>query len=137
MISLILKMPSATQVITLPEQASPQAKLTLDEIGASYSFNAMPNSREQLSQKLLDILCDDSAETFTFPPSWQVMWMGKLVDIEVTNTDTEGNETTKKGWEVITNLQANFINFLNDDNEGNRPNAVFEPHRFMGLPPRF
>jgi len=135
MISLILKMPSNTQVLPLPPQAAPQAQLTLNEINAAYSFDIMPNSRTQSNQKLLDILCDDSAIDFEFPPSWTVMYMAKLVDIQV--TDAEGNETTKKGWEVITNLQANFINYLNDDNEGNRPSAVFEPHRFMGLPARF
>jgi len=132
-------MPAATQVLTLPEQAATQAKLTLDEINASYPSEMMPNSRTQTSQKLLDILCDDSAIDFEFPPSWQIMYMAKLVDIETINTDTEGNDyiTTEKGWEVITNLPAGFINFLNDDSEGNRPNEIFEPHRFMGLPARF
>jgi len=133
MISLILKMPANTQVLTLPEQASPQAKLTLDEINASYSFEIMPNSRTQTSQKLLDILCDDSAETFTFPPSWTVMYMAKLIPVLY----DENGDTLNEPWEVITPLPANFIDFLNDDSEGNRPDAVFENHRFMGMPVRF
>ena len=133
MISLILRMPSATQVITLPDTAAPQAKQTLDEINASYPSEMMPNSREQLSQKLLDVLCDDSAEFFTFPPSWQVMWMGKLIPVLY---DEEGIALNEP-WEVITPLHASFINFLNDDNEGNRPSAVFENHKFMGMPNRF
>ena len=133
MISLILRMPSATQVVTLPEQAASQAKLTLDEINASYSFEMMPNSREQIGQKLLDVLCDDEAELYEFPPSWAVMYMAKLVPVL---RDEDGNALNEP-WEVITPLHANFINYLNDDNEGARPVAIFEPHRFMGLPARF
>jgi len=133
MISLILKMPANTQVLTLPEQAAPQAKQTLDEINASYSFEMMPNSREQTGQKLLDILCDDSAELYNFPPSWTVMYMAKLVPVLYNGDGISLNEP----WEVITNLPAGFINFLNDDSEGNRPSTVFEPHRYMGLPKRF
>ena len=135
MISLILKMPAATPVLTLPDQASPQAKLTLDEINASYSFEIMPNSREQTGLKLLDVLCDDSAEGFVFPPSWTVIWMGKLVDI--TTVDGDGNSVTVKGWQEIEPLHTSFINHLNDDIDGNRPLAVFEPHRFAGYPSRF
>ena len=133
MISLILRMPSNTQVITLPEQAASQAKQTLDEINASYPSEIMPNSREQLSQKLLDVLCDDSAESFTFPPSWTVIYMAKLIPVLY---DEEGIALNEP-WEVITPLHASFINFLNDDFEGNRPSAVFENHKFMGMPNRF
>ena len=133
MISLILKMPANTNVIALPDAAAPQAKQTLDEINASYSFEIMPNSREQLSQKLLDILCDDSAEFFTFPPSWLTMYMAKLVPVLY---DEDGNALNEP-WEVIMPLHASFINFLNNDNEGNRPSAAFENHKFMGMPSRF
>ena len=139
MISLILKIPSNVQVLTLPEQAAPQAKQTLDDINASYSFEMMPNSRIQTGQKLLDVLCEDSAEFYEFPPSWQVIYMAKLVAIEVSDIDGEGNVITRieKVWGIITPLHSSFINYLNDDVEGNRPSTVFEPHRFMGFPERF
>ena len=134
MISLILKMPSNVQVLTLPEQAAPQAKQTLDEINASYSFEMMPNSREQVGQKLLDVLCDDSAEFYDFPPSWLIIWMGKLVPILY---DEEGLALNEP-WEIITPLHASFINHMNDiDDVGGRPVAVSEPHKFMGMPTRF
>ncbi len=133
MISLILKMPSNLQVLTLPEQAAPQAKQALDEINASYSFEQMPNSRTQSGQKLLDVLCDDTAEGFDFPPSWTVIYMAKLVPV----LRDEDGVALNEPWEVITPLHASFINHLNDDNEGARPNAIFENHKFMGMPARF
>jgi len=139
-ISLILRMPANTQVVTLPEQAAPQAKQTLDEINASYSFEIMPNSQEVTGRKLLDVLASDEdvlasdeAEFYDFPPSWTVMYMAKLIPVLY---DEEGI-ALNEAWEVITPLHVSFINHLNDDNEGNRPSSVFEPHRFMGLPERF
>jgi len=132
-ISLILRMPANTQVVTLPEQAAPQSKQTLNEINASYSFDIMPNSQEVTGQKLLDVLASDEAEFYDFPPQWTVIYMARLVPVEY---DEEGLALNEP-WEIITPLHASFINHLNDDNEGNRPSAVFEPHRFMGLPERF
>ena len=126
-------MPANVQVLTLPEQAAPQARITLDEINASFPSEVMPNSREQLGQKLLDVLCDDSAEFYDFPPSWEIVYMAKLVPILY----DENGDALNEPWEVITPLPANFINFLNDDSEGNRPSAIFEPHKFMGMPSRF
>ena len=133
MISLILRLPVATQVIALPEQAVPQAKQTLDEINASYPSEIMPNSRTQTSQKLLDVLCDDSAEAFTFPPSWTIMYMAKIIPVLY----DENGDALNEPWQVIAPLAGNYIDFMNDDNEGNRPNAVFENHKFMGMPNRF
>ena len=127
-------MPSNTQVLTLPEQAAPQAKLTLDEINASYSFEMMPNSREQTGLKLLDILCDDSAEDYTFPPSWKIIYMSKLVDVLY----DENGGALNSPWDVIIPLDAGFIDHLNDiDDIGTRPSGIYEPHSFMGLPKRF
>ena len=134
MISLILRMPAATPVLTLPEQAAPQARLTLDEINAAYPSEEMPNSRVYLGQKILDLLCDDTAEGFVFPPSWLVIYMAKLVPVI---HDDLGNALNDP-WQVITPLHTNFINHLNDvDDVGTRPGAAFENHRFMGMPARF